>query len=270
MNRYNFQQTGGFPLETDTLNNMQIAYSIFNALGEISGEKTIVTGCIEAAGIISNGVVYLNGELLEFRGGAVQTHVRIIETPSSKEFEDGSYNEVHYERYVTFSSGVEEIPWFEFTRLISISEIQKRLVPIGVINMWSGSINEIPQGWALCDGTNGTPNLSGRFVVGYNSADADYNTIGNAGGLNKVTLTQSQMPSHSHLVNDYYMLESSMSGAIDGADILPSNARGTSSTDTDNKYLLYKTHASKETGGNQPHENRPPYYTLAFIKHIGY
>ena len=39
-------------------------------------------------------------------------------------------------------------------------------VPRGVIVMWSGSIADIPQGWALCDGTNGTPDLRDRFVVG--------------------------------------------------------------------------------------------------------
>jgi len=34
---------------------------------------------------------------------------------------------------------------------------QNRLIPSGLISMWSGSINSIPEGWALCDGQNGTP-----------------------------------------------------------------------------------------------------------------
>ncbi len=38
----------------------------------------------------------------------------------------------------------------------------------GMITMWSGDITKIPPGWALCDGTNGTPDLRGRFVLGYN------------------------------------------------------------------------------------------------------
>ena len=36
----------------------------------------------------------------------------------------------------------------------------------GIVTMWSGTINNIPFGWALCDGTNGTPDLRGRFVLG--------------------------------------------------------------------------------------------------------
>jgi hypothetical protein len=39
-------------------------------------------------------------------------------------------------------------------------------LPSGVIVMWSGSIGSIPSGYALCDGTNGTPNLTDRFIVG--------------------------------------------------------------------------------------------------------
>lgn len=67
-------------------------------------------------------------------------------------------------------------------------------LPNGLIVMWSGSINNIPGGWALCDGTNGTPNLRDRFIVG---AGGSYSP-GSTGGNNSVTLTKSQMPSHKH------------------------------------------------------------------------
>ena len=43
-------------------------------------------------------------------------------------------------------------------------------VPTGFIGMWSGSASTIPTGWALCDGTNGTPNLTDRFVLGAGKA----------------------------------------------------------------------------------------------------
>ena len=39
----------------------------------------------------------------------------------------------------------------------------------GLIVMWSGAIAEIPPGWALCDGTQGTPDLRDRFIVGARS-----------------------------------------------------------------------------------------------------
>ncbi len=44
-------------------------------------------------------------------------------------------------------------------------------VPKGVIVMWSGRIADIPPGWALCDGTNGTPDLRDRFIVGARQDD---------------------------------------------------------------------------------------------------
>ena len=52
-------------------------------------------------------------------------------------------------------------------------------VPAGGIIMWSGSIASIPAGYVICDGTNGTPDLRDRFVVGSGSTFA----VGNTGGF---------------------------------------------------------------------------------------
>lgn len=66
--------------------------------------------------------------------------------------------------------------------------------PSGGIVMWNGSTTNIPSGWALCDGTNGTPDLRDRFIVG---AGRNYSP-NNIGGADSVALSESQMPSHSH------------------------------------------------------------------------
>lgn len=58
-------------------------------------------------------------------------------------------------------------------------------VPTGGIIIWSGASNAVPDGWALCDGTNGTPDLRGRFVLG----ESDDHDIGEIGGSEEVTLT---------------------------------------------------------------------------------
>lgn len=55
-------------------------------------------------------------------------------------------------------------------------------IPSGGIIMWSGTIATIPSGWVLCDGTNSTPDLRNRFIVG---ANAD------SGGIAKSTITGS-------------------------------------------------------------------------------
>ena len=75
-----------------------------------------------------------------------------------------------------------------------LQHMENHLVPPGAIIMWSGSINDIPVGWALCDGSNGTPDLRDRFIVGAGGA---YNP-GNTGGAKSVTLTVAQMPQHNH------------------------------------------------------------------------
>lgn len=67
-------------------------------------------------------------------------------------------------------------------------------MPQGGIIMWSGAVSAIPSGWALCDGNNGTPDLTGRFIVG---AGGSYSS-GDTGGANSVTLSKAQMPAHNH------------------------------------------------------------------------
>jgi len=64
----------------------------------------------------------------------------------------------------------------------------------GMILIWSGSTGSIPSGWVLCNGSNGTPDLRDRFVVG---AGSSYN-VSATGGANTVTLSANQITSHSH------------------------------------------------------------------------
>lgn len=61
--------------------------------------------------------------------------------------------------------------------------------------MWSGAIGNIPSGFALFDGTNGTPDLTDRFVVSVPNAGTN---PGATGGSHSTTLTVAQLPSHSH------------------------------------------------------------------------
>lgn len=75
-------------------------------------------------------------------------------------------------------------------------QCKENLMPTGTIVMWSGSINDIPQGWVLCDGTRGTPNLSDRFVLGTTTTDPD--TLRTGGG--DVVLADENLPLHFHSI----------------------------------------------------------------------
>jgi len=65
------------------------------------------------------------------------------------------------------------------------------VIPAGTIMMWYGESATIPVGWALCDGNNGTPDLRGRVVVGVNTSDASFDSVGKTGG-------HKEMQSHTH------------------------------------------------------------------------
>ncbi len=74
----------------------------------------------------------------------------------------------------------------------------KGIVPPGTIIAWMDPTRTPGEGWALCDGTNGTPDLRAYFIVGEKSGAAEY-ALGATGGAVSVTLTTDQIPAHSHV-----------------------------------------------------------------------
>lgn len=123
-------------------------------------------------------------------------------------------------------------------------------IPPGVIVMWSGAVSEIPNGWVLCDGNNGTPCLLDRFVVG---AGSTYN-VGDTGGEATHKLTVLELPGHVHSLN-----------MIDKEDTLApvKNILGTKG----NSYGSNNAMTGVQ-GNNNPHNNMPPYYALCYIMKI--
>lgn len=77
---------------------------------------------------------------------------------------------------------------------LQINDITNAFMPRGGIIMWSGTVATIPTGWALCDGTNGTPDLRGRFVIGSSTTYSQ----GTSGGSATKTLSEANMPAHNH------------------------------------------------------------------------
>lgn len=73
-------------------------------------------------------------------------------------------------------------------------EFLSATLPSGIILLWSGQTTNIPSGWTLCDGSNGTPDLRNRFIVG---AGSTY-TVGATGGSNTVALAAGNIPRHTH------------------------------------------------------------------------
>ena len=118
----------------------------------------------------------------------------------------------------------------------------------GMIILWSGAADAIPTGFVLCDGNNSTPNLSGRFVVGYDASNNDYD-VNDTGGSESVTLTLNQIPAHTHTYIDQYV-------------VIDNGYRPWPASNNDCGARSVNTSSS---GGGQSHENRPPFYALCYI-----
>lgn len=127
MNKINFNQTGGFPLETNTLQFLQNAYSLFNAFSVLAGDLTILQGCTVTGSSVSDGVVIINGEVLPFVGGVVASTVVIVETTESKTFEDGSSKAVYHTRVARFGRGTATYLWSDFQRVDNLQEVMDKL-----------------------------------------------------------------------------------------------------------------------------------------------
>jgi hypothetical protein len=133
--------------------------------------------------------------------------------------------------------------------------------PKGMILMFFGDDNQVPMGWQLCDGTNGTPDLRGRFPVGLNpnnpsmkSESVSIRDKGDVGGVEKASLEVKHLPKHKHSFT-----ASTTYNISTGSNTI---RRGVDSTT--------EPHTTNPTGGSEtedsePHENMPPFVVVNFI-----
>ncbi|MCI5124043.1 MAG: tail fiber protein [Candidatus Electrothrix sp. AR5] len=148
--------------------------------------------------------------------------------------------------------------------------------PAGGIIMWSGEIGSIPEGWALCDGTNGTPDLRDRFVTG---AGGNYNPSQQGGnsnhnhtiGISAETTNTGAAGAHAHHMDFPIHKESCRGDCVDGAKDGDKDV----GSDSHGHNIVGDT----ESGGNHTHpvsahnhsgnisssDSLPPFFALAFI-----
>lgn len=208
MNTINFNQIGGFPLSTDILAKLQTAFSIFNSLGNIVGDKTIISGCLVLGTNVSDGVVYVNGEVFEFRGGTAQTKVIIREDTENLVFQNENSFPSIKTRYVTFGTGIGAIDWADFKQGFATkdipSDLNTRLAVIekklaifqsgGAVFPWFKPVADIPEGFQE------VLDIRGRTIIGYDPAQTEFNAIGKKAGAKSQTLAAGNLPEHDHLL----------------------------------------------------------------------
>ena len=158
------------------------------------------------------------------------------------------------------------------TGKLTITQVADLIVPIGSIILWSGSIATIPANWALCNGTNGTPNLRNRFIAG---AIVDVAGVANT----NITGVSTQIGgskdavvvSHSHSITDnghtHDVAPVIANGTWNGANDDLGAGRGGSNraASTTSKTTGITIDSAGVAGTNA---NLPPYYALAYIMRI--
>ncbi|HEV2733563.1 MAG TPA: hypothetical protein VGV85_01955, partial [Longimicrobiaceae bacterium] len=152
--------------------------------------------------------------------------------------------------------------------------LASRMVPAGTILVWSGALSDIPAGWALCDGTNGTPDLRDRFVMGAaggaqpgHSGDADTHTHPVTITIN-ATIDPAGAHTHGMPINWY-------ARNLDSGNYTGIATCGTFNVNVQTQSAGDHTHTvpgeirAFPTGVNTPGV-RPPWFALAYIVKLPY
>ncbi len=138
-------------------------------------------------------------------------------------------------------------------------------VPIGIIQIFAGTLSTIPNGWGLCDGLGGRPNLLDRFVRGVNT---NVTNPGLVGGQATVTLNITQMPSHTHSITGGGTHNHTVPlGTSSGASGIRQGSGGNAGNGIDlgDESLPIVTGSIGSAGSNQSHDNIPPFFEVAYI-----
>jgi hypothetical protein len=270
--------TGGFPLTQNKMAFIQDSYN--TVLGKLSyaiGNFVIITGVVnDGGGNYSDGWITYDGEIIPFIGAPISqgNRIEITETRETVTYRDTTMRDVVITRTGTFGSTGQLFSSFKRISVESVESIANTALatanaalaaalaasslPSGVIVNWKGSVATIPLGFALCDGTNGTPDLRDRFVAGAGGSYA----VNAIGGSDSVTLDISQIPSHSHTVIDPGHNHAFSGVNPDGRGGDGSKA---ASIATKNTTPAGTGITIANNGGGGSHENRPPFYALCYI-----
>lgn len=301
--RIDFTKLEGLAVYQDTLDFMQTSYrEALAAIAALCGPYVIVVGVLDEGATYSNGWVCINGELLPFAGGLKNDQIIIEELTDTEVFGDDTVNTVYYTRRAKcgVAGGVDFV---DFVRLNTIAATQINLatltttvaslaaVPTGTLLEFGGLA--APAGYLLCDGaavsrvtyaalfavigvaygpgdgatTFNVPDFKGKFPVGYDGTDIDYNGLGKTGGEKKHALTGPENGPHVHQYSDTLFVENTGVGSLPPGTLsesLGANYRG-AQTDSDNDLRFYKNRNTESQGVGQSHENRPPFVVVQKI-----
>lgn len=136
-------------------------------------------------------------------------------------------------------------------------------IPAGCILMWSGSIGSIPSGWVLCNGSNGTPDLRNRFIVG---AGSTYAVDATGGSADAIVVSHTHTATSSSSVTDPGHSHTAVAGGGGGTANFAGSGNGNNFTSTNTTGITVATTTTVNSAGvSGTNANLPPYYALCYI-----
>lgn len=312
----NFTALGKFPLDCETLASMQSNIMNYAVIAMIAGkDQLILSGCKVSGSRRTEGYVYIKseetplvGEILYHPESVNSSTCYIAEQPEDVTANGEQFTAAYTKRWLADGIGTTSYAWNNFADIASLSntalkeslntfkntvnttltDIQQNIESIpqnaslkfvrGMIMMWSGSIYSIPNGWALCNGSNGTPDLRGRFILGAGSSASPGNKGGSESHYHKdvsITLTANDIPAHRHpFSGDDRMVNSTTYNKRLGTNTPDVGSGGSGSgvniltgwqVYNSNCQLVSNSDSTTKKFDTTSASNMPPYYALAFI-----
>ena len=170
----------------------------------------------------------------------------------------------NYKFVVKTSSGSTLGTYDNIYGIVGVQTAVGTTIPAGMISLWYGSIGSVPTGWYLCDGTNGTPDLRDRFIVG---AGTSYAVGATGGSANAILVSHTHTATSTSTVTDpghFHTIQ--VSGAGSGNPSSTNAGSSTANTNSKTTGITVATTTSNTTEGvSGTNANLPPYYALAYV-----
>lgn len=303
---YTSQENRSFPLDCETLEAIQNNIDMLGALGNMVGDKTILSGCQpKANGGREEGYVFLKttaypmGEVLHFAGSNENSdYLHLVTTNGNVTQGEITYNGAYTTRQVAQGTGAERWAWAELKEPVDIEAIAASLreqmtsiqvemakikpVPLGVVEMYSGSV--IPDNYAVC---NGQALSQTHYPDLYKVIGTKFNKSGTAAGMFCLPDLQGRFIVGQGSESDYNTVGNTGGEKTHTLAVseMPSHRHVYLGDDESlNKgydQLAYSGDIggpsgsgagyavqTSATGGSKAHENRPPYFVLFYIMRL--
>jgi hypothetical protein len=162
------------------------------------------------------------------------------------------------------------------TKVATTAYVANNAIPSGGIIIWSGSAAAIPSGWYLCNGSNSTPDLRNRFVVG---AGSTYAVAATGGSADAITVSHTHTGTTGSAGAHRHGLNGAAGGSLKVLGGETAKVAGISNSPTSESFVTSygganimeeagshdHTFTTGSTGSSGTNANLPPYYALCYI-----